>query len=38
MVEPPRCPGNPIRQVEVEQEILAEAPVRNDLVSCDDFA
>jgi hypothetical protein len=38
LVEPSRCSCDPTRQVEVEQEILAEAPVRDDPVSRDDLA
>jgi hypothetical protein len=38
LVEPPRCSCDPARQVEVEQEILTEAPARDDPVSRDDLA
>ena len=38
MVERPRRSGDPARQVEVEEEILAEALVRDDTVSGDDLA
>jgi len=37
MVEPACRPGDPTRQVEVEEKILPEAPVRDDPVSRDDF-
>jgi hypothetical protein len=38
LVEPSRCSCDPTRQVEVKQEILAEAPVRDDSMSRDDLA
>jgi hypothetical protein len=38
LVEPSRRSCDPTRQVEVEQEILAEASVRDDPVSRDDLA
>jgi hypothetical protein len=38
LVEPSRCSCDPTRQVEVEQEILAEALVRDDPVPRDDLA
>ena len=38
LVESSRCSCDPTRQVEVEQEILAKAPVRDDSVSRDDLA
>jgi len=38
LVEPPRRPRNPTRQVEVEQEILTEALVRDNPVARDDLA
>jgi len=38
LLEPPRCACDPTRQVEVEQEILTEALVRDDPVSRDDLA
>jgi len=38
LVEPPRRPCNPTREVEIEQEILTEALVRDDPVSRDDLA
>ena len=38
LVEPPCCPRNPTRQIEVEQEILPETLLRGDPVPRDNFA
>jgi hypothetical protein len=38
LVEPPGRPRNPTRQIEVEQEILTQALLRDDPVSRDDLA
>jgi hypothetical protein len=38
LVERPRGAGDAPRQIEVEDEILAEAPARGDAVSGDDLA